>query len=1298
MLNVSKFKLIGNEGSSTFGRPLGIAEQPDLLAVMAKLNNLLAGKRNAPLQIEQASPIRSQIDPFGIERGQSSPVSSAGPAFATQDPAGTFGRGSGEAANKKHPPSGKEHLLSILLEQKKAEEPSIKDNKGSSKVGGSQETNNTHETSNSLVLGSLGCEKVIGASSKLDNRAKKTDGECFVPQPPIEDTNEQDLSPAEIKYPQQRPATSFPSNDSEKENSQEGAGLEHLRLSKAPDLLHTVNHEDHAMQALVLDDDTHGNLFQGLKRIPRSYVRVPEQQRAVLERNNSWFRPRNHTTSSYINNIPPTVLEDLNLFANRIAAPRNTNANDLRSEHRIRNDDASSDIDEMDAEAEQNEEHSDIENTPGSVALGKADSISSKHGPMGEPGPGTPKEGDGTCSTIRSSQDVDMDDSNEHVNDEQDEIGEESSMQLSPSPERDHGFNIRAVPESSNAGLPSSPAELEMNDELPRMSIGRRSISTDANVKTARLINATFPSSSLPSEAELQMEELHAIDEPIDEHADEKNVSQDVVSEPPSTAAEDGIRHTIQVEASPSSNLQNFEKPTAPSTLPKGKKRRIDEISSDPVSPCTASDGRPQIPQQSSTSVEFRSQSTSASKETDRNASRVISTQASVDEGVDPDQDSIPDHLPPFEVEGTQSTCELQGTSNELKKATPLNREKGNFTTFPAPQPDPLEGDRMLEARELRANRDSIIPESPQQPRRKSRKALRFSNWKFSQDEYTARDTDEMARASRRDFSAKFAALKAEESDPITNTPLPTSTISQPDPDSTPCNIPATSSDVSQPTGPDTPAAEQSHTTSLVESTPSISVASPNVLESQMIFTVNDKTERVRQIVVNAQPSKDASIASNLVPQLATQHTAYDKFILAYPDYQGTEEQFINGLVYMEWLVNKKGKNFLRKSLWDDLLRVLADDYVDYIQGPTISGQRMKGLEFYNELDQDPVFKKLIITPSNLEDFILSLNKSNVEEVRRVYGIGQKPKDMASAEMPPRSEQLTASKPPTPDRPRIQEAEKDLQVEEPENTLQLEEPEKDFQVDEESAVMLQEQSLMPVIQADDQSATSKPLFFETRSQVQEKQTENAPGAVASTEKTFSRPINNSAERMSPEPLSPEMHSQTQADEMENTFDNIIESAEDTPTRRFKNPRRSLPWAVQSSTTVPSETQASPGSLHVHRRFSELPSKSWAPQPQAQNEKPSDFGRKPTLKARSSMPSAEDYDPFTSPEPRALNTTARKFKSLPDTRVAKPAGARAIRDAGSARKIEFLTEFARNQTGNQMSAKPSHPPSKRIKRF
>ena len=117
--------------------------------------------------------------------------------------------------------------------------------------------------------------------------------------------------------------------------------------------------------------------------------------------------------------------------------------------------------------------------------------------------------------------------------------------------------------------------------------------------------------------------------------------------------------------------------------------------------------------------------------------------------------------------------------------------------------------------------------------------------------------------------------------------------------------------------------------------------------------------------------------------------TAFERFKSMYPSYSGKEKTFIWALVYIEWLLENKGEDFLRASLWDDFIRTLAAEFMEYLRTSREEGKPKKqiksGFSYFNYLDKAPIFQNRVVTPGNLQDCLLSLNPEVVEATRSLY-------------------------------------------------------------------------------------------------------------------------------------------------------------------------------------------------------------------------------------------------------------------------------------------------------------------------
>lgn len=1264
MIDVSQFKLIGSEGSSDFGQPLTIEKRFELNMILDKLNSLVLSrgiKQNAP-QTNDASPMQSQLDPYKIIHRHLSPTSSALPSFSTQDFAGEHGRARRIAVNSKPQMAGQSAQILAVLEQRRVEPPSGKDS--TSQLGTSQGENiphETHKSPNTSALRSLEDDKMAMISSRVDELANRNQGASLPPKLP-ESTKDQSCLQTEIKPSQQNTATPFLSEGNEKKNSQESELMGTSRLRKLPNISGTVNNGNQMLKVMAVHDAVEDNPFEGLKRIPRSYVRVPEQQKAILERNSSWFQPGIHNGSPYANNVPPGVLHDLSLsIVQRSGISSHTD--EPSAVHSPRSHSHPIEIDEVGMESKLNRQDNYDEGTNASEKLTGLDEsdlslpgFSSGH--LGSEGGRAP-------SITGSRKDTQVDSPDESANNEDEETDEGTRVTWTPTPEPAESPHSHFKPSILNPEMPSSSAKFEMDgDELPQLRRGDTSASIPPTAKVSKLFDNVFPSSSLPGEEELQMEVAHAIDDLIEEQAEEEINSQHdmrAMQAPSSIAAQ--AESVIQVKNTPCSASRSFEEVISSNGLWEGDRCRHEDNSSDFVIPGTASEGRTPIFQQSLVTGVLMSQSTSSGKGTDGK----ISTQFHMSSPI-------------------KSTYEFQEKSNGLKDIIP---KKGAGTESMAistiPPPPSFEKDQSLEAGEPQVDGSSHEVSPPSGgTRRIPCNISRQLDSTFSQEEYIARDTEEMIRASRRDFKAQLAARKEKDSasanSVVINSDQPTSIKQQAIPSSTLNSTPDLASfAASHFAGQNISAIEQPNATTSAEPSLGQDIAIPHESEIPTSSRQDSKTDRGRQSK-DAQREKNGPLTTINVPKSANCRTVYDEFKEMYPSYQGSEAVFINGLVYIELLIKEHGRNILRKSLWDDLIRVLADEYLEYRGESRVHEKKMAGLEFYNELDQDPVFRNQVIIPSNLQDCISSFDQEEVEQVRRIFSGGRKRDKGTPVAVSSRREQLVTTEPSTPHRPRQMEVRADLQLA------------------ADAQPVLQNETT-PNVQEDIDGTELERHRIKEHTDAREEAPEEDSNDMAILDKSAIEPSQGRVKRSKTmhRPLFFETHSQFYSRQPEKVADVVAESDEISPAQKSTTPRRSLPWFAQKTKAEPSETQSAPNSTKISRRLSNLPSISPILRPQPLQERPSTASARPEKTLPST--SINDDDPFTSLRPRIPKATVRKVKSLPNTRVQKRKKPKLHdEEYVSEKKLKFLYEYACKRRMSEIQSNSSTPNAKNTKRF
>jgi hypothetical protein len=878
-------------------------------------------------------------------------------------------------------------------------------------------------------------------------------------QPHCDDAKEQPTFDRSLNSPMYPAVTTPLSGDNEKKSSQESNSREMTQkedsiVPEVAQVTPAVEHVNHAFPVLVMDQTPEQNPFEGLKRVPRSYVRVPASQLTILEREDSWFQGGNSSRSSHAHNLPQEVLHDLNSFVDQIVTRGDDGSNqtegletksDLR---RYQNHDSNNgvreDTEAIEVERDEFDLTSDTDNNgkgrENNQRLGRT-SMSPSRIVRQETNPGTDTQTKETRrhSSVGPGLDTGTDKINNLVDHDDDETSEQRSIvSWSPSPGRTPRPCSLPVPENSRPQSPSSSTSVEMDvDELPGMHHTDASTMTlhlnlphqiidqsraAGNYDKATILQEhsypSFPSSSLAGDSEIEMGVLHAIDDQVDE-SDEEMDSPSTSQKLPSTAIQNCS--VIQVEQTPHPNQRGPAESGDEKVPHIGHKRPHGEISSDSVIPGTFNDQSPQDRVRIWNKDEVKSLDTTSGKAplTADSTRHFPSNHVSIDNDNAQVEDVTASRSLFSELDNSQrdagraissspvmSPPALQRMPKKLKIASSERHQTAYLEQPSSPNLPFRAGDGESEV-EL-ASTGKTSPQAPQLWKRdtgalqahqrvsKPRRFKRITAPKFSQEEYgTPIDTDEMVRASRRAFNAQLSIEEAEEPQPPVGNGTGTSiTLEQDSGTAADCTPPDMSETVARHPTPDTPAILQSATRIVMES------PLRNTTESQKDPERHDTHAGIQQSISMVTQSSRNFPVPLVRKEPSNPSTAFDNFKSAYPTYKGSEKRFIEALTYIEWLVEGKGRNFLRKSLWDDLIRVLADEHLEYIRDARNRGIPMKemhsGFEYYNEIDQDPIFKKRVITPENLQMSLASLNAHKVAEARSIFKGKPKGSEMQS--------------------------------------------------------------------------------------------------------------------------------------------------------------------------------------------------------------------------------------------------------------------------------------------------------------
>ncbi|KAJ3566026.1 hypothetical protein NPX13_g7288 [Xylaria arbuscula] len=105
-----------------------------------------------------------------------------------------------------------------------------------------------------------------------------------------------------------------------------------------------------------------------------------------------------------------------------------------------------------------------------------------------------------------------------------------------------------------------------------------------------------------------------------------------------------------------------------------------------------------------------------------------------------------------------------------------------------------------------------------------------------------------------------------------------------------------------------------------------------------------------------------------------------------YPSYRGTINDFIMACVYIQL---EQRASRIRTSLYDDFIRAWVDEYRPYVRDCDKAQPARKALsaiEWYNRLDNNPLFTQLVVTRDNLQH-VLDFYPRELKVVKKSLGI-----------------------------------------------------------------------------------------------------------------------------------------------------------------------------------------------------------------------------------------------------------------------------------------------------------------------
>ncbi|PVH89476.1 hypothetical protein DL98DRAFT_101991 [Cadophora sp. DSE1049] len=523
-LNVLGFKLYGSEGSPVMGRPVDVLSLQNVETLVEKLESLLATPQDN-CQDQISSPATSQ--------GNSSQPSAG---FATQV----------NPINEKRVPSpfptqepitrDQARLAALLGQVSKKSEFAVQ-----------KATNVTQKS----VLEPVPESKVAAMKSKLDAKANVQRNQSLTP---LGSSSSADVGSGLKLAGSDMPSHASLPDDNEKENSQEFAEHQEIPHSQPGAAVVVQQCTTDFVDQLQRDD-----AFVGLKRVPRRYVRIPEDQRAILERSDCWYEPQAGDQPCYAN-IPAKVMKDLTEFRTRKpTGPQLLQKKDL--------DDSSSDSEEdsgLDSAAESGD--GDSRSVDSRRSHVHQNSISQGvHNDKSTPVAKASAKGLFPSSAPEIVHGVDGSD---------DDTDEDEAPSWEPTPEPGEvvselksGNSTQSQPPSRNQGE-SAPSWKPRGKPYVRPSV-------------------SIPPSSPTTEEELELAVPYAVGDIVDPEDVQVEEAAMASQELPSTAPPTSTY--IQVKRTPYVKSRSFDESSLHRSTT-GSKRAQDDVSSDPVIPATFHD------------------------------------------------------------------------------------------------------------------------------------------------------------------------------------------------------------------------------------------------------------------------------------------------------------------------------------------------------------------------------------------------------------------------------------------------------------------------------------------------------------------------------------------------------------------------------------------------------------------------------------------------------------------------------------------------------------------------------------
>ncbi|KAI4859630.1 hypothetical protein F4820DRAFT_439165 [Hypoxylon rubiginosum] len=122
--------------------------------------------------------------------------------------------------------------------------------------------------------------------------------------------------------------------------------------------------------------------------------------------------------------------------------------------------------------------------------------------------------------------------------------------------------------------------------------------------------------------------------------------------------------------------------------------------------------------------------------------------------------------------------------------------------------------------------------------------------------------------------------------------------------------------------------------------------------------------------------------------QVSPSQTPFIRYTMTYPNYNGSIGDFVTACMYIQLQQRR-----IRTSLYDDFIRAWHEGYIAYVRECDNSKpplKALKAIDWYNDIDEDPLFTSRIITKQNL-DSTLNFYPDELRSARSLLGVSPRP-------------------------------------------------------------------------------------------------------------------------------------------------------------------------------------------------------------------------------------------------------------------------------------------------------------------